>query len=297
VLELIEGGELFERIQKKDHYSERDARLIMQQLASAMAVAHMRNICHRDLKPENILLASKTDDTSLKVADLGFAKVLKGKNQLLSTPCGTPGYVAPEVIAGNPSYTVACDVWSLGVILFILLCGYPPFMAEDQAQLFNDIKAGRFEMDPTYWRGISLPAQDLVRRLLVVNPAKRLTAEQILSHPWVLNASAVPNTHLSSAMEGVRKLVARRRLRKAIAAVRLTVRMKLRMAALNSLDARRRGADPQAAFFAGARQVPSRPASSDDSEYPAALLEAGRARGGVHSRISDFLPPRDARRR
>jgi serine/threonine protein kinase len=127
VLELIEGGELFERIQKKDHYSERDARIIMSQLASAMACAHMRNICHRDLKPENILLASKTDDTSLKIADLGFAKVLKGKNQLLSTPCGTPGYVAPEVIAnGTPSYTVACDVWSLGVILFILLCGCAP---------------------------------------------------------------------------------------------------------------------------------------------------------------------------
>jgi serine/threonine protein kinase len=124
VLELIEGGELFDRIQKKDHYTERDARVIMTQLANAMACAHMRNICHRDLKPENILLASKTDDTSLKVADLGFAKVLKGKNQLLSTPCGTPGYVAPEVIAqGTPSYTVACDVWSMGVILFILLCG------------------------------------------------------------------------------------------------------------------------------------------------------------------------------
>ncbi len=124
MLELIEGGELFDRIQKKDHYTERDARVIMTQLANAMACAHMRNICHRDLKPENILLASKTDDTSLKVADLGFAKVLKGKNQLLSTPCGTPGYVAPEVIAqGTPSYTVACDVWSMGVILFILLCG------------------------------------------------------------------------------------------------------------------------------------------------------------------------------
>ena len=123
VLELIEGGELFERIQKKDHYTERDARIIMRQMASAIATAHYRGICHRDLKPENVLLASRTDDTSLKIADLGFAKVVKGKNQLLTTPCGTPGYVAPEVISGNPSYTVACDVWSLGVILFILLCG------------------------------------------------------------------------------------------------------------------------------------------------------------------------------
>jgi serine/threonine protein kinase len=133
VLELIQGGELFERIQKKDHYSERDARVIMSQLASAMAAAHLRNICHRDLKPENILLASKTDDTSLKIADLGFAKILKGKNQMLSTPCGTPGYVAPEVICEAPSYTVACDVWSLGVILFILLCGCVAFCGHARA--------------------------------------------------------------------------------------------------------------------------------------------------------------------
>jgi len=122
VLELIEGGELFDRISEKDHYTERDARLVMKQLASGIAAAHMRNIVHRDLKPENILLISRKDDSTLKIADLGFAKITYNKNAVMQTPCGTPGYVAPEVISGRP-YTCACDVWSLGVILYILLVG------------------------------------------------------------------------------------------------------------------------------------------------------------------------------
>lgn len=163
-------------------------------------------------------------------------------------------------------------------------------MAEDQQQLFRDIRAGRFEFDPAYWSSISFPAQDLVRRLLVVNPAKRLTAEQILSHPWLSkDNSAVPNTHLSATMVAMKKFVARKRLRKAIAAVRLTVRMKLRMAAAASLDARRRGGDAHAAFFAGARAAgPLRPETkpTDGTEFPAAMLEVGRARGPVHSRVA-----------
>ena len=122
VLELIEGGELFDRIVKKDHYSERDARVVMKQMAAAMTAAHAVGVVHRDLKPENILLASKSDDTSIKVADLGFAKIAQGKNTFMTTPCGTPAYVAPEVISGKP-YTASCDVWSLGCILYHLLVG------------------------------------------------------------------------------------------------------------------------------------------------------------------------------
>ena len=113
---------MFDRISAKDHYTERDARLVMHQLASGIACAHLRNIVHRDLKPENILLVSKKDDSLLKIADLGFAKIIYNRNTPLVTPCGTPGYVAPEVISGRP-YTNACDVWSLGVILYILLVG------------------------------------------------------------------------------------------------------------------------------------------------------------------------------
>ena len=128
MLELIEGGELFDRIVKKDHYSERDARVVMKQMAAAMTAAHAVGVVHRDLKPENILLASKSDDTSIKVADLGFAKIAQGKNTFMTTPCGTPAYVAPEVISGKP-YTASCDVWSLGCILYHLLVGCVPHSA------------------------------------------------------------------------------------------------------------------------------------------------------------------------
>jgi len=122
VLELISGGELLDRIVKRSHYSEADARVVVQQMAAGIATAHARHICHRDLKPENVLLASRTDDTLIKLADLGFAKISQAANELMTTPCGTPGYVAPEVISERP-YTAACDMWSLGVIVYILLVG------------------------------------------------------------------------------------------------------------------------------------------------------------------------------
>lgn len=123
VMELITGGELFDRICEKERYTEREARACIMQLAAAIQYAHSRGVVHRDLKPENILLKSRNDDTSIKLADLGFAKVLSNPNDSMTTPCGTPGYVAPEVIAGRP-YSAACDIWSLGVIFYILLCGY-----------------------------------------------------------------------------------------------------------------------------------------------------------------------------
>ncbi len=122
VLELVEGGELLDRIVKKSHYSERETRAVVLQMAQGIASAHALHICHRDLKPENVLLLSKSDDTHIKLADLGFAKISAGVNSLMTTPCGTPGYVAPEVISQKP-YTAACDVWSMGVIIYILLVG------------------------------------------------------------------------------------------------------------------------------------------------------------------------------
>ncbi len=121
-MELVEGGELLDRIVKKSHYSERETRAVVLQMAQGIANAHALHICHRDLKPENVLLLSKSDDTHIKLADLGFAKISAGVNSLMTTPCGTPGYVAPEVISQKP-YTAACDVWSMGVIIYILLVG------------------------------------------------------------------------------------------------------------------------------------------------------------------------------
>ena len=160
-------------------------------------------------------------------------------------------------------------------------------MADDQAQLFADIKAGRFEMDPVYWGSISAPAQDLVRRLIVVNPAKRLTAEQIMSHPWIaLDNAQIPNAHLTATMEKMKKFVARRRLKKAIEAVRLTVRMKLLMAGTAAARARARGEDTQAAFFAAAQRESVRPqfdaaVANGEIEFPSALMAGGRGRARV----------------
>jgi calcium/calmodulin-dependent protein kinase I len=122
VLELITGGELFDRICEKERYTEREARACIVQLAAAIQFAHARGVVHRDLKPENILLKSRNNDTSIKLADLGFAKVLSSPTDTMTTPCGTPGYVAPEVLMGR-AYTASCDIWSLGVIFYILLCG------------------------------------------------------------------------------------------------------------------------------------------------------------------------------
>ena len=280
MLELVTGGELFERIVQKAHYSEREARAVFKQMVSGIATAHQRHICHRDLKPENVLLASKTDDTTIKLADLGFAKILPAANSLMTTPCGTPGYVAPEVIA-TPSrgYSTACDVWSMGVILFILLVGQPPFHSDkdDQSELFEQIKSGRFEMNPRDWAEVSEDAKELVKRILVVDPTRRITAHQILNHRWMkIDSEQLRDKHLGGTMSAMKRFVARRRLRKAIRGVLTIVRMKLMMAGSASSRARSRGAnadEQEAAFFAAAQTQSLRP---EQSEYPDAYLGANR---------------------
>jgi serine/threonine protein kinase len=305
VLELVTGGELFDRICQKSHYSEREARAVFKQMVSAIATAHQRHICHRDLKPENVLLASRTDDTTIKLADLGFAKILPQSNSLMLTPCGTPGYVAPEVISTPAQgYTAACDVWSMGVILYILLVGSPPFHSEreDQNELFALIRAGRYDMGSREWSQVSEPAKDLIRRILVVEPSRRITAHGILQHTWMrTDAAQLPNAHLSTTMGAMKRFVARRRLRKALAAVRLMVRMKLSLAGAAVLRARAAGADTatqEAAFFAAAQASTLRP---EPSEFPGAFLGVDRPmRTSASTRGlpgADSRAPEAARRR
>lgn len=233
VMEVITGGELFDRICEKAKYTEREARDLVHQLASAIAFAHSKGIAHRDLKPENILLKSRTDDTSIKLADLGFAKLFSTQSPLMTTPCGTPGYVAPEILSGKP-YEAGVDIWSAGVIFYILLCGYPPFASEndDQKELFAQIREGRYEFDPREWGVVSEQAKDLIRNILVVDPRKRFTAEQILRHPWMqAEASAIPDVALGGAIEQLKRFNARRRLKRAMNAVRSVVRTKILLAA------------------------------------------------------------------
>lgn len=231
VMELMSGGELFTRIVEKEKYSEKEAQRLIRTLTDAMGYCHSAGVVHRDLKPENILLANDSDDAPIKIADFGFAKFDKGNAHQLSTACGTPGYVAPEILSGG-KYGREVDVWSCGVIFYILLCGYPPFHSSNQARLFELIKTGTFEFDPTDWKDISEQAKDLIRKILVVDPAKRYTTSQILTHPWLL--SEVSDAPLTSTLGQLKMFNARRKLRAGMNAVRSAVRVRMMLTALKS---------------------------------------------------------------
>ena len=194
IMEYLPGGELLEALLGKEkgsdgkepHYSEEDARIIFSQLIEAVHYMHDKQIVHRDLKLENMLLQKPNDINSIKIADFGLAK--KYGQAALSTICGTPQYVAPEVIKGGSTpytYGKECDLWSCGVILFILLGGYPPFYDDSEPRLFRKIRQGKPDMDDPVWDEVSTEAKDLIMKLLVVDPEKRLTVEGVLDHPWM----------------------------------------------------------------------------------------------------------------
>lgn len=186
IMELVEGGELFDRIVEKSWYNEKDARDLTYLLLSAIKHLHDRDIVHRDLKPQNILLLNHDDDIHIKLCDFGFATTVAGTEQTLTTICGSPSYIAPEIVS-NQAYGKAVDMWSIGVITFILVGGYPPFRDDDQKKLFRKIKKGKFEFDPDYWEFVSDEAKDFITKLLVLDPEKRMTATEALAHPWAFH--------------------------------------------------------------------------------------------------------------
>ncbi|CAE7634323.1 Camk4 [Symbiodinium sp. KB8] len=206
VAELMTGGELFDEVVRRSHYTERAARDVIRTMAEALAYLHERGVAHRDLKPENILLSSSEDDGVIKLADLGFARSVPKSG--LSTACGTPSYVAPEIL-NNTRYGLSVDMWSLGVIAYILLCGYAPFADRHQPTLFRKIRSGLFFFDPPQWNGVSAQAKDLIERMLTVNPAKRITAAEALQHPWL--TSFVGSARLSLAKRSMSDFNSQRR--------------------------------------------------------------------------------------
>jgi len=194
VLELITGGDLFDKIvDQKCGYSEPRARTIFGQILNAISYLHSNNIVHRDLKPENILLARKEED-NIKISDFGLSRVI-GEGSFMKTLCGTPQYLAPEVLCSTsiPSqpattttgYDKSVDLWSLGVILYILLSGVPPF--DERKNLLDQVKTGAYYFPPKRFQNVSSSAIDLIKRLLCIDPKKRITVEGILKHPWLLN--------------------------------------------------------------------------------------------------------------
>lgn len=182
VMELVQGKELFDKIVEKGQYSERDASNIVKQIVSAVDYLHSNGIAHRDLKPENLLSAGEEEEEIIKIADFGFSKNF-GEEKLM-TSCGSPGYVAPEVLTCE-SYDKAVDMWSVGVIIYILLCGYPPFYADNAPALFKKIMDVKYDFEDPSWEDVSDEAKELIRHLLVKDPKERYTARQCLEDTWV----------------------------------------------------------------------------------------------------------------
>ena len=182
VTDNIEGGELFDEISRRGHFTERDAAVLLKQILSAIAYSHSHNIMHRDLKPENILLEASHDFDQAKIIDFGTAKVFDTDKQL-KEQIGTPYYIAPEVL--NKKYGKECDIWSTGVIAYILLSGLPPFNGATDSEIMAAIKKGKFVFTNKVWSGVSDSARDFITQLLNMDTKKRPTAEQCLQHQWI----------------------------------------------------------------------------------------------------------------
>ncbi|TSL34535.1 Calcium/calmodulin-dependent protein kinase type II delta 1 chain [Bagarius yarrelli] len=184
---IVTGGELFEDIVAREYYSEADASHCIQQILEAVLHCHQMGVVHRDLKPENLLLASKLKGAAVKLADFGLAIEVQGEQQAWFGFAGTPGYLSPEVLRKEP-YGKPVDMWACGVILYILLVGYPPFWDEDQHRLYQQIKAGAYDFPSPEWDTVTPEAKDLINKMLTINPAKRITAAEALKHPWICGA-------------------------------------------------------------------------------------------------------------
>lgn len=191
VMELCTGGELFDRILKEAEkhggegaFDEKGAARYMQQILGAMTYLHGHNFVHRDIKPENFLLQNESDSAEIKVIDFGLAKkYVVGSGEAMKTKAGTPYYVSPQVLMG--AYDEKCDIWSCGVIAYILLCGYPPFYGDNDGMILRAVKKGEFEFPADDWAGNSQQAKNFITRMLTMNPAKRPSAAQMLEHEWL----------------------------------------------------------------------------------------------------------------
>ncbi|XP_052267344.1 calcium/calmodulin-dependent protein kinase type II delta chain-like isoform X5 [Dreissena polymorpha] len=224
VFDLVTGGELFEDIVAREFYSEADASHCMQQILESVNYCHLHGIVHRDLKPENLLLASKAKGAAVKLADFGLAIEVQGDQQAWFGFAGTPGYLSPEVLRKDP-YGKPVDVWACGVILYILLVGYPPFWDEDQHRLYAQIKVGAYDYPSPEWDTVTPEAKNLINSMLTVNPSKRITAQEALKHPWICQRERVAAVvHRQETVECLKKFNARRKLKGAILTTMLATR-------------------------------------------------------------------------
>ncbi|XP_017126077.1 LOW QUALITY PROTEIN: calcium/calmodulin-dependent protein kinase type II alpha chain [Drosophila gunungcola] len=224
VFDLVTGGELFEDIVAREFYSEADASHCIQQILESVNHCHQNGVVHRDLKPENLLLASKAKGAAVKLADFGLAIEVQGDHQAWFGFAGTPGYLSPEVLKKEP-YGKSVDIWACGVILYILLVGYPPFWDEDQHRLYSQIKAGAYDYPSPEWDTVTPEAKNLINQMLTVNPNKRITAAEALKHPWICQRERVASVvHRQETVDCLKKFNARRKLKGAILTTMLATR-------------------------------------------------------------------------
>jgi len=217
VLELVTGGELFDRIVLRGYYTEKDASVCVKEMLDAIKYLHENDVVHRDLKPENLLYENNSEESPLKIADFGLSKII-GPEVQMQTVCGTPGYCAPEILTGS-KYDPSVDMWSIGVITYILLSGYEPFYSEQGEQdMFKRILKCDYEFHAPWWDEISENAKDLVKKLLVLDPSKRLSASQALAHSWV-RGQAAKSDHMEQTQTKLKQFNAKRKLRAATEAV------------------------------------------------------------------------------
>jgi len=223
IMELVTGGELFDRIVERGNYTEKDASGLLEQVLKGVAYLHSLNIVHRDLKPENLLFFDSSPESRLMITDFGLAR--NTNDGPITNACGTPGYIAPEVLTLKP-YGKPVDCWAIGVIVYILLCGYPPFYDDDDMQLYQDILRAEYEFDSPYWDDISDAAKDFVRNLMKKDFDVRYTCEQALKDPWISGDLAAERNIHTSVAEQMRKNFVKRRWKQAFNATAAIARMK-----------------------------------------------------------------------
>ncbi|XP_050966881.1 calcium/calmodulin-dependent protein kinase (CaM kinase) II beta 1 isoform X11 [Labeo rohita] len=275
LFDLVTGGELFEDIVAREYYSEADASHCIQQILEAVLHCHQMGVVHRDLKPENLLLASKCKNAAVKLADFGLAIEVQGDQQAWFGFAGTPGYLSPEVLR-KEAYGKPVDIWACGVILYILLVGYPPFWDEDQHKLYQQIKAGAYDFPSPEWDTVTPEAKNLINQMLTINPAKRITAQEALKHPWVCQRSTVASMmHRQETVECLKKFNARRKLKGAILTTMLVSRNFSAKSLLNKkADVKKRKSSSTIQYMPQTNSTKNSIVTSPKGNLPSPALEA-----------------------